>query len=240
MNSNKFLAIFILSISLVACDPASSEAEVTPETATSTGSVQAISSQPVATSKPTNQPTATNLPPTATENPTDTPTPVPTNTPEPTETPTPTETAVSIPPIQITTDDGCTLVKLNPESWSPLYAGFTGGGDPFFQFHTQEDSFYFNVELYTQYGAGWTGQLGTFAPNCDRNGICAYLVPDAQNPYLATDGEVEIISLEEVSGVITSTVEIELTNLTLQPVPGTNSPGCYHVDDVTLTILDTE
>ncbi|MCP5095613.1 MAG: hypothetical protein GY943_08685 [Chloroflexi bacterium] len=61
-------------------------------------------------------------------------TPLPTDTPAPTETPIPTETAVPILPIEIAdelADDGCTLVTINPESWSPLYAAYTGGNESY-------------------------------------------------------------------------------------------------------------
>ncbi|MCP4417729.1 MAG: hypothetical protein GY805_13985 [Chloroflexi bacterium] len=99
-----------------------------------------------------------------------------------------------------------------------------------------------SIELYTQYGAGWTGQLGTFTPNCNGNGICVYLVPNNINSYQAVEGEVEIVTLPEVDDIessigITSTVSIGLNNLTLRPVPGTNAPGCFHVDDTFLVVF---
>lgn len=169
----------------------------------------------------------------------------PTAVPEPTEVPPtpvpPTETPEPLPALVIddppqTAADGCTIATLNTESWGNIYTGYTAGADPFFQIHDTEDGFYFNVELYTVYGAGWTGQTGTFAPDCGANGICAYLVPDDVNPYLATAGEINIISLSQEGGAIVGPVELTLTNLTLQPVPGTSSSGCYHIDEVVISV----
>lgn len=80
-------------------------------------------------------------------------------------------------------------------------------------------------------GASWTGQLGTFTPDCNGNGLCVYLLPDAVNAYWATAGDMEIVSLEEIDGVLTLPLEINFSNLTLEPVPGSSAPGCYHIDD---------
>jgi hypothetical protein len=184
------------------------------------GAADDSSSTPVPQT-PTNVPTATNAPPTETQ-------------------PPPTETAVPVAPIEIDMDqlagDGCPLVTLNAESWAPLHAAYTASSDPFYQFHDNESGFYFNVELYTVYGSGWTGQTGTFKPDCNRNGICVYLVPDDVNPYLATAGEVTITSLGEENGTLKKPVEITMVNLTLKPVPGSKSQGCYHVDEVSINI----
>jgi hypothetical protein len=135
-------------------------------------------------------------------------------------------------------DDGCTLVTLEPAAWSPIYSAYVTGADPLFHFHTFEDDFFFNVELYTVYGSGWTGQTGIFKPDCNTLGICIYLVPDASTgfAYLATAGEVEIVALEQVDGGLQEPVEINIRNLTLDPVPGSGSPGCFHVDDVSIVL----
>jgi hypothetical protein len=183
----------------------------------------------------TPEPTETAEPPTATPVPTEVP---PTETPtEAPPTPTPTEVPepLLIDPENIA-DDGCTVVELNPGSWNPPFNGFNRGSDPYFHIHSINQDFYFSAEFYTVYGAGWGGQLGTFAPDCNRSGICIYLVPDNTNAYLATDGEVEITALEEVNGVLQLPVEFSLTNLTLVPVPGSGAPGCYHLDAITILI----
>jgi hypothetical protein len=226
----KYLALILILLAIVACT--SAEPDVVSE---------------VTEPAPTNTPIpATDIPaPTATETavpPTDTP--APTNTPEPTATssPTPTPTATPPDPIVISTDetaaDGCPLIELNPESWQPLFAAYHGGGDPYFQFHTQaEESFHFNLEMYTVYGAGWTGQLGSFVPDCSgSNGLCVYIVPDNTNPYWATAGEISINALEQVDGALTFPVDITLSNLTMNPVPGSGSPGCFHIDELAVKI----
>jgi len=155
--------------------------------------------------------------------------------------PPPTSTPTSVPePMLIHEDqlaeDGCPLVELHPESWSPMHAAYNGGSDPFFQFHDNEEGFYFNVELYTVYGPGWTGQLGTFDTDCNANGICVYLVPDDAHPYLATSGEISIGSLGQQAGALQKPVDLVLSNLTLKPVPGSQSEGCFHIEEVSIRI----
>ena len=87
--------------------------------------------------EPTDVPASpTTVPATATSAPTETPVP-----PTPTEVP-PTATATEIPdPVVIseeTAGDGCTIVELNPGTWSPLFNAYKGGSDPFFHIHTME------------------------------------------------------------------------------------------------------
>jgi len=202
-------AFTLLAIMLVGCSSAA------------TTDVPISTPLPQAESTDTDVPSATTVPPTETQSP-------------PTETPVPAE------PIEISedqlADDGCPLVTLNTESWGPLYAAYTAGSDPLYQFHDNVQGFHFNVELYTVYGAGWTGQTGTFEPDCNSNGICIYLVPDDINSYWATAGEVTISSLAQEDGVLQEPVEIRMSNLTLEPVPGSSSTGCYHVKEVSIEI----
>ena len=155
--------------------------------------------------------------------------------PPPTSTPTPVPEPILIHEDQLA-DDGCPLVELHTESWSPMHAAYNGGSDPFYQFHDNEEGFYFNVELYTVYGPGWTGQLGTFATDCNANGICIYLVPDDAHPYLATSGEISIGSLGQEGGALQKPVDLVLSSLTLKPVPGSQSEGCFHVAEVSIQI----
>lgn len=137
-----------------------------------------------------------------------------------------------------TADDGCTVVNVPTDCWtSPLHAAYSpnaAANDPFFQLHDNEDGFYFNVELYTQYGAEWTGQLGTFDANCETHGICVYLVPDDVAQYLAVAGTVEITALAQSGDQLQLPVDITLRDLRLQPVPGTSFTGCYHIKEVRL------
>lgn len=98
--------------------------------------------------------------------------------------------------------DGSVPVTLDPAAWSGLYSGFSeNSGDPLHQLHSEgEDSLYFNVELYTAYGAGWTGDIGTFATDCEANGICVYLDADGTGTAAAVladaSGEIEIRQIE--------------------------------------------
>jgi hypothetical protein len=151
----------------------------------------------------------------------------------------PTETPLADPIVILQdqlAEDGCPRVELDTASWNPMHAAYNTGSDPFYQFHDNEDGFYFNVELYTVYGPGWTGQLGTFDTDCTRNGICVYLVPDDEHAYLATEGEITIEDLSQQSGVLQMPVKLTMRNLTLEPVPGSQSEGCYHVEEVEIEI----
>ncbi len=130
--------------------------------------------------------------------------------------------------------DGCTLVTLDPSAWAPLHGSYTGGADPFFHLHTNEDVLFFGAELYTEYGAGWTGQTGTFAPDCGANGLCVYLVPDGQTVTQAVAGDVDVIALEQVGGVLQRPAEVTFRDMTFV---GTDEPDvCFHVEEVTLAV----
>ena len=131
--------------------------------------------------------------------------------------------------------DGCTLVELNTQNWGPISKGYTSGADPFFQLHDNEEGFYFNAELYTVYGPGWTGQTGTFALDCSKNGICVYLVPDDVNSYLANSGTVQIDSLLQQGGAITGPVDVTFQNASFYPAEGSKGQGCYHINEVQLS-----
>lgn len=134
-----------------------------------------------------------------------------------------------------TSSDGCTLVELNTQNWGPISKGYTAGADPFFQLHDNEEGFYFNAELYTVYGLGWTGQTGTFDLDCTNNGICVYLVPDDINSYLANSGTVQIDSLSQQGGAITGAVNVTFQNASFYPAEGSSGQGCYHINEVQLS-----
>ncbi len=222
------IAFILLLIVLLGCNFLSSPTDALPPTVVlELEAPLADTEAPAATEIP---PTEVAAPPTEAEAP-------------PTETTTPpTEIPVTAESIEISTDqladDGCPLVVLNTDSWAPMSASYNAGDDPLYQFHDNEEGFYFNVELYTVYGAGWTGQSGTFAVDCNASGICVYLVVDDVNPYLATAGEIVIDSLSQEGNSLQRPVQISMTNLTMQPTPGSTSPGCFHIDDVSITIED--
>lgn len=219
------LALASAFLILAACQPAAPETPATsvPNTSVSETEPTAVPPTPVPASA-----TPTVVPPTP-EPPTATPTEIP-----------PTATATPLPdPVVIgetTAADGCILVGLNPVTWSPLFYAYNGGGDPFFHIHTNDVSFFFGLELYTVYGAGWTGQTGVFEPDCAANGICVYLAPDGTSPYLASDGEIEIEALSQTDGVIDLPVRLTLRDATFMPVPGGGGAGCYHVEEVQIEI----
>jgi len=139
-----------------------------------------------------------------------------------------------------TTADGCTIATLNTASWGPIDSAYTteeyssGSFHSVYFFLDNEDGFNFNVELWPTHGMGWTGQLGTFPIDCTGIGICANFSPDDVNHYQAKEGEVDIIALSRAGE--TASGEIVLTNLTFQPNPGTDAPGCYHIEEVTISV----
>lgn len=74
---------------------------------------------------------------------------------------------------------------------SPTYQPAGGGNDPFFHIHTSSavDGFVLSFELYTVFGAAWTGETGQFDIGClDARldtGICVHYDPDG----LGDDGD---------------------------------------------------
>ena len=83
--------------------------------------------------------------------------------------------------------DGSVPVTIDVTALEPLFFGFNdNGGDPLWQIHTTQPDLFLNVELYTVYGPGWTGQTGTFATDCTANGICVSLDTDGAGPTQPT------------------------------------------------------
>ncbi len=78
--------------------------------------------------------------------------------------------------------DGAVPVLIDGAQLAPLFDAFTPGDDPLYLVHTQQDDIFVGVELYTVFGAGWTGELGTFPTDCTTHGICVYLDPDGSGP----------------------------------------------------------
>jgi hypothetical protein len=102
-----------------------------------------------------------------------------------------------------------------------------GSTDPFFHIHTSPatDGFFLGIELYTVYGAAWTGQTGTFPIDCTPagTGICVHFDPDGPGPqrnlgadFLAT-GQIRIDQL--------TTNEFDVTLTTVAFSDGTTIPG---------------
>ena len=83
------------------------------------------------------------------------------------------------------------------------------------------------VELYTVFGASWTGELGTFPTDCTTHGICVYLDPDGTGPLVGSgpgSGTLTVIQLDG-SSIIT------LDDVTIQAEDG----QIYTMRAVTLT-----
>ena len=49
-------------------------------------------------------------------------------------------------------------------------------------------------------------------------------------------GNVEVIALNQVDGTLQFPVEVTLTDMTFMPTPDSGSPGCMHVDAVTILL----
>jgi hypothetical protein len=98
--------------------------------------------------------------------------------------------------------------------------------DPLFFVHNEPntDGFYLGLEAYTVFGAGWTGQLGTFAIDCENNGICLHFDPDGPGPaidagfdFLAS-GTIEFVQAD-LDGFEAILTDVAFTDGTTIPGP---------------------
>ncbi len=120
--------------------------------------------------------------------------------------------------------EGNVSVTVDPSALTELFYLFveTNPADPYYHIHTNDSDLFVGIELYTLYGAGWTGQLGTFALDCSANGICVYLDPDGTGPLEALGpGSTGNIVIDQLEGGY---------NVTLT---GVTFPG-YVLEDLTL------
>jgi hypothetical protein len=132
----------------------------------------------------------------------------PTSGPEPSESPEP-----AGPPITLSDPDDAGVVTIGIDSaqLEPLFFEFNeqNASDPFWHIHTDQTDLYVGIELYTVYGAGWTGQLGTFALDCGASGICVYVDPDGAGPAgalgPASAGSIVITQLDDAGYDVTLT-----------------------------------
>lgn len=100
--------------------------------------------------------------------------------------------------------DGHLPVRMNPSAWQEIEASHIDDDplDPYHELHSVgHDNFWWGVELHTDKGAGWTGELGLFATDCIDAGICVRFDPDggagAIAPLLAEpNGEAQIDQIE--------------------------------------------
>ncbi len=97
---------------------------------------------------------------------------------------------------------GDIFVRIDPDALEPTFYAFvtTNPDDPYYHFHTNQSDLFLSIELYTQYGPGWTGQQGTYFADCTANGICIYLDVDGAGPEPvlgpATGGQITMSRLE--------------------------------------------
>jgi len=141
----------------------------------------------------------------------------------------PTEPTLPAEPIEFSEPDadGVVNVAVDRDALAPLSNLFSeNGGDPFYGVHTTQDDLFIGVELYTVYGDGWTGELGSFPTDCTTHGICIYLDPDGIGPLEVTGPGVGTITVEQLDGETIITIDdvaltagdgtvYEITGLTL-------------------------
>lgn len=78
---------------------------------------------------------------------------------------------------------------------TPFYAPANQASDPFFHIHTNPatDGFFLSLEMYTEWGAAWTGEAGGFEISCSdpatSTGICPYFDPDGPGPLPVLGGD---------------------------------------------------
>jgi hypothetical protein len=110
-------------------------------------------------------------------------------------------------------------------------------GDPYYQVRTTpEVGFLFDVELYTRSGAGWTGQLGDFATDCELNGICVYLrLAPADDSHDADPVAMIADPLGQVTiSRLTGGVQLHLRQLRFRAL---GSGEVYALDDLQLDLV---
>lgn len=113
-----------------------------------------------------------------------------------------------------------TSATVNWDAVHPTFIQPDGGADPFFHIHSSnaEDGFYLSFELYTVYGAQWTGETGTFEISCadptTSTGICVHFDPDGPGSVgdLGADfGATGTISINQLDA---SAYDITVSDLT--------------------------
>ncbi len=98
--------------------------------------------------------------------------------------------------------DGNVTAVVDPMALAPLSAAFNDDNpdDPFYHLHTQQEDVFVGIELYTLYGNGWTGELGTFPTDCGTHGICVYFDPDGVGPVPGMGPGVGTITISGLEG----------------------------------------
>lgn len=183
-----------------------------------------------ATEPPTTAPSAATTAPAPTAAPTTLPATTLPATTLPATTLPPTTTTVPAADIELGEPDadGVIAVSIDGSALDPLFDAFTAGDDPFYLIHTQQDDVFIGVELYTVFGAGWTGELGTFPADCTTHGICVYLDPDGTGPLEGGgpgEGEITVTQLEDGSVVTIDDVVVTAADGQVYRITGLTLTG---------------
>ena len=193
MRGIRVAACAVLLVVAACGDSGGETTTVPPETAAPTTSPPATAAPTTTTTSTTTTTTTTTLPPTTT-----------------TVAPTTTVAADAI-VINEPDADGVVAVDIDGEQLDDLYDQFMPGDDPLYLVHTQQDDIFVGVELYTVFGDGWTGELGTFPTDCTTHGICVYLDPDGVGPLEGGGpgtGEITVTQLAGDDGPTIVTIDM--------------------------------
>ncbi len=133
--------------------------------------------------------------------------------------------------------DGSVPVVIEPTATLFAVRYRDNDGDPYYQVRTTPAvPFLFDVELYTESGAGWTGQLGEFATDCELNGICVYLRLAPAND--AHDADPVAMVADPLGRItidrLTSGIQIRLQQLRFRAL---GSDEVYALDDLQLDLV---
>lgn len=180
----------VLIVLLAACGSSGSESSATDAPVTAAPATDPPATDPPATEAPTTAPPATAPP--ATE--------APATTAAPTTVAPTTTIPVNAVVIGDADADGVIAVTVDGALLDPLFDSFIGGADPYHHVHTQQENVFVGVELYTEFGAAWTGETGTFPADCTTHGICIYLDPDGTGPTVGGGPATGTITITQLEG----------------------------------------
>lgn len=154
----------------------------------------------------------------------------PPETTPPETTPAETTTTTTVPEPAFTLSepdaDGIIAVNVNPSGLSPLFNSLIDGGDPYYHVHTQQDDLFIGIEMYSVYGDGWTGELGTFPADCTTHGICVYFDPDGTGAMGSSEPGTGTVTVVQIDG---ETI-VTLDDVLFEGADGT----LYRITDLTL------